>query len=76
MRFRGRLSLDEDNVNAFALVLQKQEGQRGQGDSLVFGQSTSGIFLSFRMTDDGNGLIGMAQQQIGAKELLELEKVK
>lgn len=76
MLFRGPLKLVDDTVNAYALVLQKQEQNRGQGASLVFGGSFRGIELRFRFTDDGKGLIGMATDSEVEKEFLELQKVE
>lgn len=76
MTFRGSLRLDDDGVHAFALILHKQEENRGQGESLVFGSSHQGVELNFRLADDGKGLIGMAADGEHAKEFLELQKVE
>ncbi len=71
MPFKGKLELDDDNVNAFALRLKK--AAKGIGDSAIFGKSASNGELYFRLSPDGSELIGMAGAPNKWEEFLDLK---
>jgi hypothetical protein len=71
MPFKGKLELDQDNVNAFALKLKK--AARGIGNSAIFGSDSDKGALYFRLSPDGNELIGMAGAPNKWEEFLDLK---
>ena len=81
MAFTGQFQPDDDiNVNGYAIKLKKQTA--GTGDSFVFGKTT-GWTLEFRLSHDGQQLMGTAGGTgIGAggsylwPEILELTRVE
>ncbi|QDT28977.1 hypothetical protein Enr10x_43250 [Gimesia panareensis] len=71
MPFKGKLELDDDNVNAFALRLKR--AARGIGDSAIFGKSANNGELYFRLSPEGSELIGMAGAPNKWEEFLDLK---
>lgn len=73
IRLTGTLRADNDvDVNAYALKFAK--ASTGQGPSILFGQGRDGQ-LHFRLSTDGQKLVGMAREGSGRgwEEFLSLE---
>ncbi|MCA9122456.1 MAG: hypothetical protein H6822_15380 [Planctomycetaceae bacterium] len=68
--FTGTLKMDDANINAYALQLQKKAG--GQSTSLLFGPDVNNVVLNIRLSEDGKGLVGLGSGFHGLKEFMEL----
>ncbi|MCA9176725.1 MAG: hypothetical protein KDB14_19690 [Planctomycetales bacterium] len=71
--FQGTLQLDDANVHAYALQLNKAAGS--QSSSLLLGEELGRVKLCLRLAEDGKGLIGLGFREHELREFMTLQLI-